>query len=74
MTAYLKKAGRQLRTFKWYRIEQVPRTENVEADNLARLTSGLEDGTLSQVPIETMVEPSIKELANYVMCVDPSPS
>ena len=46
MAAYVKKTEGQLRTFKWYRIEQVPRTENVEADSLARLASGLEDGTL----------------------------
>ena len=46
MAAYLKKAGGQLRTFKWYKIEQVPRTDNVEADSLARLAYGLEDGTL----------------------------
>ena len=74
MVAYLKTAGGQLGTFKWFRIEQVPRAKNVEADNLARLASGLEDGTLGQVPIETLAEPSTKEYADHIMYVDPSPS
>ena len=73
MVAYLKKAGGQLKTFKWYKIKQVTGAENVEANSLARLTSGLEDGTLGQVPIETLVEPSTKESADHVMCIDPSP-
>ena len=74
MVTYLKKARGQLMTFKWYRIEQVPITKNVKADSLARLASGLEDGTLGRVPIETLVEPSTKESVNHVMCTDPSPS
>ena len=73
MAAYLKKAG-QLKAFKWYRIEQVPRAENIEADSLASLASGLEDETLGQVPIETLAEPSIKETVDHVMCAEPSPS
>ena len=74
MAAYLKIAGGQLRTFKWLRIEQVPRAKNVDADSLARLASGLEEGTLGQVPIETLAEPSTKESADHIMSVDPSPS
>ena len=41
---------------------------------MARLTSGLEDRTLGQVPIETLAEPSTKEFVDHVICVDPSPS
>ena len=63
-----------MRTFKWFRINQVPRAENIEADSLARLASRLEDGTLGQVPIETLVEPSIKESADHVLFVNPSPN
>ena len=74
MVTYLKKAEGQLRTFWWCKIEQVLRTNNVEADSLARLASGLEDGTLSQIPIETLAMPSIKESTDHVMYNDPSSS
>ena len=62
-----------MRTFKWYKIVQVPRTKNVKADSLARLASRLEDGTLGQILVETLAKPSIRESTNRVMCVDPSP-
>ena len=47
MTAYFKIVGGHLKAFRWFKIEQVPRAENIEADSLARLASGLEYGTLS---------------------------
>ena len=46
----------------------------MEADSLARLASGLEDGTLGQVLIETLVEPSTKESVDRIMSADISPS
>ena len=72
MANYLKIVGGHLRTFKWFKIEQVPRAENVEADSLARLAPGLKDGAISQTPIETLVEPSTKESSDHIMTVDPS--
>ena len=63
-----------MRTFKWFRIEQVPRAENVEADSLARLASGLEDEALGQASIAILAEPSTKEFVVHVMFIDPSPS
>ena len=39
-------AGRHLKAFRWFKIEQIPRVENTEADSLARLASRLEDRTL----------------------------
>ena len=54
MAAYLKIARGHLKTFKWFRIEQIPRAENVEADSLARLASGLEEGALGQALIEIL--------------------
>ena len=74
MAAYLEIVGGQLRTFKWFMIEQVPRTENVKVDSLVRLASGLEDGALGQAPIETLVEPSTKESTDHIMSIDPLPS
>ena len=49
MAAYLKIAGEQLKGFGWFKIKQVPRMENAEADGLARLASGLEDDALRQL-------------------------
>ena len=72
--AYLKIVGGHLKTFKWFKIEQVPRAENVEADNLARLMSRLKDGALGQAPIEILVEPSTKESADHIMFIDPLPN
>ena len=74
MVAYLKIVEGHLRNFKWFRIEHVPRLESVEADSLARLASGLEDGALIQAPIKILVEPSIKESVDHIMSIDPSPS
>ena len=74
MAACLKIVGGHLRTFKWFRIEQVPRAENVEADSIARLAFGLKDGALGQGLIEILVEPSTKESVDHIMSVDPSPS
>ena len=72
MAAYLKIAGEQLKGFKWFKVEQVPRTENAEADGLARLAAGLEDDTLGQTSIELLSEPSIHKFVDHVMPVDHS--
>ena len=47
MVAYLKIAEGHLKAFKWFKIEQVLRAENIKVDSLARLASELEDETLS---------------------------
>ena len=44
--AYLKIVGEQLKGFRWFKIEQVPRAKNIEPDSLVRMASELEDGTL----------------------------
>ena len=74
MAAYLKIDGGHLKAFRWFKIEQVPRAENVEANSLVRLASRLEDGTLRRMPIEILSEPSTKESANHVMPVNAFPS
>ena len=65
MAAYLKIAGGQVKAFRWFKIEQVPRAENDEAVSLAKIVSGLEDGTLGQTPIEILFEPSTKKSADH---------
>ena len=74
MAAYLKIAGGHIKEFKWFKFEQVPRAENVEANSLTRLAYGIEVEALGQAPIEILAEPSTKQSANHVMPVDPSPS
>ena len=74
MAAYLKIVGGHLKAFRWFKIEQVPRAENIEADTLVRFASRLEDGTLGLEPVEILVEPSTKESADHIMNVHPSPS
>ena len=73
MAAYLKAAGEQLKRFKWFKIEQVPRVENAEADGLARLASGLEDDAFGLTPIELLSKPSIRKSVDRVMPVEYTP-
>ena len=74
MVAYLKMAGGHLKAFKRFKIEQVPRVENVKSDSLARLASRLEDRTLGQALIEILAKPNTKGSTDHIMTVDPSPS
>ena len=74
MATYLRIAGRHLKAFKWFKIHQVPRAKNIEANGLAKLESGLEDGALSQTPIKILAEPNTKESADHVMPIDPPSS
>ena len=74
MVAYLKIAGGQLRTFKWFKMEQVSRAKTIKDNSLARLASGLEDRALSQVSMEILTEASTKESVKHVVSFDPSPS
>ena len=72
MATYFKIAGGHLEAFRWFKIEQAPRAENVEADSLARLASGLEDGTFGQALIEILGKPSTEESTDHIMTIDPS--
>ena len=74
MATYLRIAGGHMKAFKWFRIEKVPRAENVETDSLERLASGLEDEALGRVPIEILAEPSTKESTDHGMSINLSPS
>ena len=73
MAAYLKIAGEQLKSFKWFKIEHVLRMDNAEADGLARLAFGLEDDALGLTLIELFSEPSICRSADHIMPVDYTP-
>ena len=72
MAAYLNITEEQLKGFRWFKIEQVPKMENTEADGLARLAYGLEDDALEKTLIELLSEPSIHSSADHVMPVDHS--
>ena len=70
MATYLKIAREQLKHFKWFKIEQVPRLENAEVDSLAKIASRLKDDALGLTPIELLFEPSISRSADHVGSVD----
>ena len=74
MAVYLKIAREQLKGFKWFKIEQLPRVENVKADSLVRITSRLKNGALGQTSIEVLSETSTKESTDHIMPIDNSPS
>ncbi|KAL5547002.1 hypothetical protein UlMin_006689 [Ulmus minor] len=59
MASYLEKAKELLGQFDIVTITQIPRTENTNADALARLATGLEDSLLKTVPLEILDEPSL---------------
>lgn len=59
MAIYLKEVRVYLHKLKWYEILQVPQSENLEADGLARLASGMDEDQLGTVPIEVLIQPSV---------------
>ncbi|KAL5560184.1 hypothetical protein UlMin_036395 [Ulmus minor] len=59
MASYLEKVKKVLNQFDTVTVMQVPRAENVNADALAHLATGLEERLLKMVPIEILESPSI---------------
>ena len=60
MQLYLQKVKELLKSFNWIGIEQIPRLDNLEADILAKLASGMENGNPERVPIEWLHRPTIE--------------
>ena len=60
MAAYLQKAKELLGSFSSYTISQILRSQNVEADALARLASARDADQLKSIPVETLNSPSIQ--------------
>ena len=60
MAAYLQKAKRLLGSFSSDTICQIPRSQNVEADALARLALTKDIDQLKVIPIEVLDSPSIQ--------------
>ena len=60
MAAYLQKAKDLLSTFNFFKIRQVPREQNMQADALARLVSTKDAELLEVVPVEFLSKPSIR--------------
>ena len=58
MAAYLLKAKELLGSLSSYIIRQIPRSQNAEADALARLTSAKDTDQLRFIPMETLHSPS----------------
>ena len=59
MAAYLRKAKDILKTFSSYLIHQVLRSQNTQADALARLASTKDSELLEVIPVEFLSKPSI---------------
>ena len=59
MVAYLAKTLNNLEAISWFEIIQVPCKENAEADALAWLASGIDEGEEGSVPIEVLTRPYI---------------
>ncbi|XP_074318512.1 uncharacterized protein LOC141655325 [Silene latifolia] len=60
MIAYLKIATEQKSKFRTFKITQVPREQNVEADALATLGSTFQPAELSNIPITHVLTPAIQ--------------
>ena len=60
MAVYLQKAKELLGSFSSYTISQISRSQNAEADALARLTSARDADQLKFIPVETLNSLSIQ--------------
>ncbi|XP_074301315.1 uncharacterized protein LOC141632693 [Silene latifolia] len=60
MIAYLKVATEQKSKFRTFKITQVPRDQNVEADALATLRATFQPTELSNIPITHVLTPAIR--------------
>ena len=71
MVAYLLKAKEILGSLNSYTIRQILRSQNVEADALARLASARDMDQLRFIPVETLHSPSIQirepQAVNYAI-------
>ena len=67
MRAYLRKVKEELVKFNNYKILQIPRTENANADALAKLVSLRDSYTLVVIPIEEVERPAIEEKAKALI-------
>ena len=62
MAAYLQKAKDLLSAFSFFKIQQVPRAQNTQADALAWLASTKDAKLLEVIPVEFLNEPSIPSM------------
>ena len=61
MAAYLQKAKDLLNTLSSFKIQQIPREQNVQGDALARLASTKDSKLMKVIPVEFLREPGILE-------------
>ena len=65
MAKYLRKVKFLLDQFKRHIVTQIPRFENIEANALAQLASGIDMEGLIFVPMKCLYQPSIKRNDRY---------
>ena len=69
MILYIKKLRKLIKKFVRVQAKHVPRTENSRADALAKLATTLQEDLDRRVPVEHLMEPSIKVNSNEVLPV-----
>ena len=71
MAAYLQTAKDLLSAFTTFKIQQVPREQNTQADALARLASTKDAELLEVIPVEFLSKPSIRSTESQltVSCI-----
>ena len=74
MILYLKKVRELLKKFIRVQVRHVPRTENSQADALAKLATTSQEDLDRRVPVEHLVEPSIDVNIDEVLPVMTTPS
>ena len=73
MIKYLEKLKLLTGKFSSFKIMQVPRDQNTQADALANLGSNFAPTTLDQIPIVYLSEPSINISESQVLAIGPEP-
>ena len=74
MICYLKKVCELLKKFTWVQVRHIPRTENSQADALAKLATAPQEDLDRRVPIEHLMEPSVDVNSDEVLPILTAPS
>ena len=74
MIWYLKKVRELLKKFVRVQVRHIPRTENSQANALAKLATEPQEGLDKWVPVEYLLEPSIDVNSDEVLLIMTAPS
>ena len=74
MILYLKKVRELLKKFLRVQVRHVPRTENSQADALAKLATASQEDLDIRVPVEHLMEPLVDISSDEVLPITTAPS